>query len=75
MLSDKDVVMQVERYKDLRRQVERDAQVRQALAGRPRGTPLALRAIAALRNCLVAAWKWANPRQHELRSRPVRRRA
>ncbi len=75
MLSDKDFLMQAERYKDIRREVGRDALVRQALAGRPKRAPLVLRGIVAVWHYLSGAWNWVNPPQQELGRRPARRRA
>ncbi len=75
MLSDKDYLMHRERYKDIRREFESEALVRQALAGRPKRAPLVFRGIVALGNYLHGAWNWVNPPEREVRARPVRRRA
>ena len=48
MLSWKDEMMKQEQYKDLLREAENRALVRQALMGRKRGAPFAGRALAAL---------------------------
>jgi hypothetical protein len=48
MLSWKDAMMKQEQYKDLLREAENRALVRQALMGRERRTPLARRTLAAL---------------------------
>ncbi len=75
MLSDKDFLIQVERYKDIQREVERDALVQQALAGRPKRAPLVFRGIVAVWHYLSGAWTRGNPPQQELRGKIVHHRA
>jgi hypothetical protein len=53
MLSFKDEMMKQEQYKDLLREAQDRALVRQALMGQPRRTPLAGRMLAALVQRLV----------------------
>lgn len=50
MLSDKDVLIQIERHKDLRREAEQDALVRQALAAQGKRQFWLMRAITYLTN-------------------------
>lgn len=45
MLSDKHVLMQIERYKDLHRELEHDALVQEASSGKGKRRPWLLRAI------------------------------
>jgi len=65
MLSWKDEMMKQEQYKDLLREAENRALVRQALMGRKRRAPLAGRMLAALvrhltnLRCFLLEW-WAS---------------
>lgn len=70
MISDKDLWMQRERYRDIRREIDREALARQAAAGLKR-TPLLVRAIAFLQNWVEQARCRLVERYGQVARRPV----